>query len=65
MLCVANREGQRVDCMRAGIERPLYANRDETGQKVTTYKGVGRVYAIDGKGKDEILGFFIYLSITF
>jgi peptidylamidoglycolate lyase len=50
VLCVANREGQRVDCMRAGIERPLYANRDETGQKVTTYKGVGRVYAIDAKG---------------
>ena len=36
--------------MKAGIERPLYANRDETGQKVTTYKGVGRPYAIDGKG---------------
>merc|ERR1711981_724180 len=50
VLCVANLEGQRVDCMKAGIERPLYANRDETGQKVTSYKGVGRPYAIDGKG---------------
>lgn len=50
VLCVANREGQKIDCMKAGIERPLYANRDETGQKVTTYKGVGRPYAIDGKG---------------
>lgn len=50
VLCVANREGQRIDCMRAGIERPLYANKDETGQKVTTYNGVGRVYAIEGKG---------------
>lgn len=50
VLCVANREGQRVDCLRAGIDRPLYANRDETGQKVTTYNGVGRVYAIEGKG---------------
>ena len=43
--------------MKAGIERPLYANRDETGQKVTTYKGVGRPYAIDGKG-------IIFLRIT-
>ena len=51
VLCVANREGQSVDCMKAGIERPLYANRDETGQKVTSYKGVGRVYGIAGKGK--------------
>ena len=51
MLCVANREGKRIDCMKAGIERPLYANRDETGQKVTSYKGVGRPYAIEGKGK--------------
>ena len=50
VLCVANREGQKIDCMKAGIERPLYANRDETGQKVTSYKGVGRPYAIDGKG---------------
>jgi len=50
VLCVANREGQKIDCMKAGIERPLYANRDETGQKVTTYTGVGRPYAIDGKG---------------
>ena len=40
--------------MKAGIERPLYANRDETGQKVTTYKGVGRPYAIDGKGEIKI-----------
>merc|ERR1712080_153183 len=48
VLCVANREGKRIDCMKAGIERPLYANRDETGQKVTSYKGVGRPYAIEG-----------------
>ena len=40
--------------MKAGIERPLYANRDETGQKVTTYTGVGRPYAIDGKGIQNI-----------
>ena len=54
VLCVANREGQKIDCMKAGIDRPLYANRDETGQKVTTYKGVGRPYAIDGKGETNI-----------
>ena len=59
VLCVANREGERVDCMKAGIERPLYANRDETGQKVTSYKGVGRPYAIDAKGNNcfLIIGF--------
>ena len=51
VLCVADREGERVDCMKAGIERPLYANRDETGQKITSYKRVGRPYAIDAKGK--------------
>jgi len=50
VLCVANREGERIDCMKAGIERPLYANRDETGQKVTSYTGVGRPFAIDAKG---------------
>jgi len=50
VLCVADREGERVDCMKAGIERPLYANRDETGQKITSYKRVGRPYAIDSKG---------------
>ena len=55
VLCVANREGERVDCMKAGIERPLYANRDETGQKVTSYKGVGRPYAIDAKGNKWLL----------
>ena len=54
VLCVANREGLKIDCMKAGIERPLYANRDETGQKVTTYTGVGRPYAIDGKGIQNI-----------
>ena len=51
VLCVADREGERVDCMKAGIERPLYANRDETGQKITSYKRIGRPYAIDAKGK--------------
>lgn len=50
VLCVANREGQRVDCLKAGLGRPLYANRDETGQKITSYNGVGRVYAIAAKG---------------
>ena len=63
VLCVANREGQKIDCMKAGIERPLYANRDETGQKVTSYKGVGRPYAIDGKGI-RFFVFFIENSIS-
>ena len=62
MLCVANREGERIDCMKAGIERPLYANRDETGQKVTSYTGVGRPFAIDAKG-NNILVFIGYWII--
>ena len=50
VLCIADREGGRVDCVKAGLERPLYANRDETGEKIISYPGIGRVYAIAGKG---------------
>jgi len=50
VLCIADREGQQVDCVKAGLKRPLYANQDETGQKVVTYPNMGRVYAIAGKG---------------
>ena len=66
VLCVADREGERVDCMKAGIERPLYANRDETGQKITSYKRVGRPYAIDAKGKVQktILYYLRYILLN-
>ena len=51
MLCVANREGQEVSCMRAGLDSsPHFGGRDVTGSEVTNYKNMGRVYAIAEKG---------------
>ena len=50
VLCIADREGQRVDCVKAGLQLPLYANQDETGMKITSYPNIGRVYAVAGKG---------------
>jgi hypothetical protein len=48
VLCVANREGQEVSCMRAGLFS--YPAKDVTGTQVTNYKNMGRVYAIAEKG---------------
>ena len=51
VLCVANREGQEVSCMRAGLDSsPHFGGRDVTGSQVTNYKNLGRVYAIAEKG---------------
>jgi len=50
VLCIADREGQRIDCVRAGLTIPKIANRDETGDEVISYTGVGRPFAIDNKG---------------
>lgn len=50
VLCVADREGRKVDCLRAGLQRPMYANKDETGEQIVSYEGLGRVYAIASKG---------------
>jgi len=50
VLCIADRENERVDCIKAGIQVPRYANKDETGMKVVSYPGIGRVYGVAGKG---------------
>jgi len=50
VLCVADREGRRLDCLHAGLGQPLRADQDETGQAVISYSGVGRPYAIAAKG---------------
>lgn len=57
MLCVADREGGRVECIRAGLQRPLHANRDDTGRRVVNYNQriIGRPYAIASKGIQDIL----------
>ena len=53
VLCVADREGGRVECINAGLQKPLHANRDDTGKRVVNYnqKAIGRPYAIASKGK--------------
>lgn len=52
VLCVADREGGRVECINAGLQRPLHANRDDTGRRVVNYNQriIGRPYAIASKG---------------
>jgi len=50
VLCIADRENKRVDCIKAGLQLPRYANKDDTGMKVVSYPGLGRVYGIAGKG---------------
>ncbi len=51
VLCVADREGWKVDCINAGLQKPRHANRDDTGKLVHSYTDVGRPYAIGSKGK--------------
>jgi len=52
VLCVADREGGRVECVQAGLQKPLHANRDDTGRRVVNYNSrqIGRPYAIAAKG---------------
>jgi len=52
VLCVADREGGRVECIQAGLQRTLHANRDDTGRRVVNYNQriIGRPYAIASKG---------------
>ena len=61
VLCVADREGGRVECIQAGLQKPLHANRDDTGKRVVVYDQniIGRPYAIAAKG---IFHFLIDLS---
>ena len=56
VLCLSDREGQRVDCVKAGLTLPpavsaAPADKDETGEQVVAYTGVGRTYAIAAKGR--------------
>ena len=51
VLCLSDREGNRIDCIRAGLDSKKPADQDETGQTVVSYTGVGRTYAIAAKGK--------------
>ena len=64
VLCVADREGGRVECINAGLQRPLHANRDDTGKRVVVYDQsiIGRPYAIASKGERYLPGKFL-LSI--
>ena len=41
VLCIADRENERVDCIKAGLQLPRYANKDDTGMKVVSYPGLG------------------------
>ena len=52
VLCVADREGGRVECVQAGLQKPLHANRDDTGRRVVNYNSrmIGKPYAIAAKG---------------
>ena len=58
VLCVADREGGRVECINAGLQRPLHANRDDTGKRVVVYDQsiIGRPYAIASKGEHYLPG---------
>ncbi len=56
VLCVADREGKKVDCINAGLQKPRHANRDDTGKLVHSYTNVGRPYAIASKGKRLLNG---------
>ena len=68
---MADREGGRVECVQAGLQKPLHANKDDTGKRVVIYdqKIIGRPYAIAAKGKpstansepkQQIIGPFSY-----
>ena len=65
VLCVADREGGRVECINAGLQKPLHANRDDTGKRVVNYnqKVIGRPYAIASKGKLPKGPFKYYVSM--
>ena len=53
VLCVADREGGRIECIHAGLQLQRHANRDDTGKRVVVYDQsiIGRPYAIASKGK--------------
>ena len=44
-MCVADREGKKIDCVGAGLRSPQFI-----GQISSSIKGVGRVYGLAGRG---------------
>ena len=44
MLCVADREGKKVECLNAGLKSPKFL-----GRSMNIISNLGRVYAIAGK----------------
>ncbi len=58
VLCVSDRENQRIDCLRAGLSRvgaaPIAPEAGEddgvTGAPVVAYAGVGRSFGVAAKG---------------
>ena len=68
VLCLSDREGERIDCVKAGLTLPPSsiqpADKDETGEQVVAYTGVGRSYGIAAKGEWVIIdivcvGFYV------
>ena len=45
VLCVADREGKKIDCVGAGLRFPQFL-----GQISSTIPGIGRVYGLAGRG---------------
>ena len=41
-----------MECVQAGLQKPLHANRDDTGRRVVNYNSrmIGKPYAIAAKG---------------
>ena len=49
MICIADREGKKIECLRAGLVSPKFS-----GQTVKVVTDVGRVYAI-AKDGDQLV----------
>ena len=45
MLCIADREGKKIDCVRAGLRYPQFL-----GQVSSSIQEIGRVYGLAGRG---------------
>ena len=49
MLCIADREGKKVECLGAGLKSPKFL-----GKSLNSISNLGRVYAIAGRGETLI-----------
>ena len=50
MLCVADREGKKVECFNAGLRSPKFL-----GRSMNIIPNLGRVYAIAGRGEGKLV----------